>query len=107
MEVNSLSKVKVAKVGDISEGDLKKVDVNGGPVALFKVEGKIYATTNICTHEHCELDENHMMHGDVVECTCHGSQFNIKTGENVLPPAAEPLKTYDVSVEGGDVFIEA
>jgi len=104
--VISLAKVKVAKVGDIAEGDLKKVDVAGEPVALFNVEGKFYATSNICTHEHCELDENHMMHGDVVECTCHGSQFNIKIGVNVLPPAAEPLKTYQVSVENDEIFVE-
>ncbi len=99
-------KIKVANVSDLVDGDLKKVDMNGEPVALFKVDGKFYATTNICTHEQCELDENHMMHGDVVECTCHGSQFNVKDGSNVLPPAAEPLKTYAVSVEGEDVFVE-
>lgn len=102
-----MAKVKVANVNEIPEGDLKKVDVNDQPVALFKVGGEIFATTNICTHEQCELDENHMMHGEVVECTCHGSQFNVKTGANVLPPAAEPLKTYRVSVEGDEVFVEA
>jgi|SRR3989344_6923837 len=102
-----MAKVKVAKVGDVTEGELKKVDVDGNSVALFNVGGKIYATTNICTHEHCELDENHSINVDVVECTCHGSQFNIKTGENVLPPAAEPLKTYQVSVEGEDVFVDS
>src|SRR3989338_1657955 len=102
-----MPKVKVANVADVLEGNLKKVDVDGKPVALFKIDGKIYATTNICTHEECELDENHLMHGDVVECTCHGSQFNVKTGANVLPPAAEPLKTYNVSVEDGAVFVEA
>jgi len=101
-----MAKIKVASVKDVPEGELKKVDVAGEPVALFKVEGKFYATSNICTHEHCELDENHMMHGDVVECTCHGSQFNIRTGENVLPPAAEPLKTYKVSVENDEIFVE-
>ena len=101
-----MAKIKVASVKDVPEGELKKVDVAGEPVALFKVEGKFYATSNICTHEHCELDENHMMHGDVIECTCHGSQFNIKTGANVLPPAAEPLKTYKVSVENDEIFIE-
>lgn len=100
-------KVKVANVADVSEGDIKKVEVGGEPVALYKVNGEIYATSNICTHEQCELDENHTMHGDVVECTCHGSQFNVKTGANVLPPAAEPLKTYRVSVEGDEVFVEA
>lgn len=101
-----MSKIKVAKVSDVPDGDLKKVEVNGQPVALFKLDGKFYATTNVCTHEECELDENHMMHGEVVECTCHGSQFNVKTGAVVLPPAAEPLKTYKVSVKGEDVLIE-
>ena len=101
-----MAKIKVANVNDVAEGGLKKVDVNGEPVALFKIAGQIFATSNICTHEHCELDENHMMHGDVVECTCHGSQFNIKIGVNVLPPAAEPLKTYQVSVENDEIFVE-
>lgn len=102
-----MAKVKVAKVSEVPEGELKKVDVNGEPVALFRVNGQIYATTNICTHAQCELDQNHLMHGEEVECTCHGSQFNVKTGANTLPPAAEPLKTYSVSVEGEDVFVEA
>ena len=102
-----MAKVKVAKVSDIKVGELKKVMVGKEPVALFNVDGQIYATTNICTHEQCELDENHLMHGDIVECTCHGSQFNVKTGANALPPAAEPLKTFKVSVDGYDVFVEA
>ena len=101
-----MSKVKVAKVSDVPEGEMIKVMVGTEPVALYKLDGKIYATTNICTHEECELDENHLMHGDVVECTCHGSQFKVSDGSVVLPPATEPLKTYQVSVEGEDVLIE-
>ena len=101
-----MAKVKVASVSDVPEAGLKKVMVGDEPVALFKVEGKFYATSNICTHEQCELDENHMMHGDIVECTCHGSQYDIKTGANVLPPSAEPLKTYKVSTEGNDIYVE-
>lgn len=100
-----MSKIKVAKVNDVPEGEMIKVMVGSDPVALYKVGGKFYATTNICPHEECTLDENHMMYGDVVECTCHGSQFNVKTGDVVLPPAAEPLKTYQVSVEEEDVYI--
>ena len=42
-----MAKVKVAKVGDVKEGDLKKVEVNGEPVALFNVEGKNYAKKKI------------------------------------------------------------
>lgn len=102
-----MPKVKIASVDDIPEGSIKKVEVAGEAVALYKINGQIYATSNVCTHAGCELDENHMMHGDVVECTCHGSQFNVKTGAVVLPPATEPLKTYKVLIEGEDVFVEA
>lgn len=101
-----MAKVKVANKNEIAEGTLKKVIVDSEPVALYKISGQVFATTNICTHEDCALDENHLMHGEIVECTCHGSQFNVKTGANVLPPAAEPLKTYKVLVEGEEVYIE-
>lgn len=99
-------KIKVANKDEIAEGTLKKMMVGKDPVALFNIGGKIYATTNICTHEFCELDENYTMHGEDVECTCHGSQFNVKTGANTVPPAAEPLKTYKVILENDEVFIE-
>lgn len=103
-----MAKVKVAKVSEIPEGGIKKVVVGANePVALYKIAGQVFATSNICTHAHCELDVSNVIHGDVVECTCHGSKFNIKTGAVVLPPASEPLKTYQVSVEGEEVFIES
>ena len=101
-----MAKVKVAKVSEVEEGALKKVKVGEEDVDLFNVGGQIYATSNICTHEFCEIDQNYSMHGDTVECTCHGSQFDVKTGKNTLPPAAEDLKTYKVSVEGEEVFVE-
>lgn len=99
-------KLKVATKSEITEGTIKKVQVGKEPVALFNIGGQIFATSNICTHEYCHLDENHQIEGEEVECTCHGSRFNIKTGVNTLPPAAEPLKTYQVSFEGNDIFVE-
>lgn len=102
-----MAKVKVANKSDVAEGAIKKVMVGKEPVALYNIGGMIFATTNICTHEFCEIDQNYAMHGEDVECTCHGSQFDVKTGANTLPPAAEPLKTYQVSTEGDDIFVEA
>ncbi len=102
-----MAKVKVATKSELTEGKIKKVVVGKEPVALFNVGGDIFATSNICTHEECHLDENHKIEGEEVECTCHGSRFNIKTGANTLPPATEPLKTYQVSFDGEDVFIDS
>lgn len=101
-----MPRVKVAFFNEIAEGGLKKVEAGGEPIALYKLGGQIYATSNTCTHEGCIIDENHQMHNDVVECTCHGSQFDIKTGAVILPPAIEPLKTYKTEVVGEEIFVE-
>lgn len=100
-----MAKTKVANKSEVVEGQIRKVKVGKEDVALFNVGGNIYATTNVCTHEFCELDQNYVMHGEEVECTCHGSQYDVKTGANTVPPSAEPLKTYKVTVEGDEVFI--
>ena len=101
-----MAKIKVAEYNEISEGDMRKVEVEGVFIALYKIEGKIYATSDICTHEGCYLDENHKIHNYMIECTCHNSQFDIKTGEVVLPPATEKLKTYVAEVVGADIYVD-
>ena len=101
-----MPRVKVAFFNEIAEGGLKKVEAGGEPIALYKLGGQIYATSNTCTHEGSIIDENHQMHNDVVECTCHGSQFDIKTGAVILPPAIEPLKTYKTEVVGEEIYVE-
>ena len=97
---------KAAKVAGVHEGEITLARLGGEEIALFNLGGEIFATTNICTHEQCELDQNNYIEGEAVECTCHGSHFNIKTGENTVPPAAEPLKTYKVKVDNDDILIE-
>ena len=101
-----MAKVKVITFSEIGEGEVKKVTAEGKDIAVFKLDGQIYATGNTCTHEGCFLDENSEVRGDVLECTCHGSQFDIKTGEVLLPPAIDPLQTYKTEVVGEEVFVE-
>lgn len=99
--------VKIAKLSDIKEGEVKSVMVGSEKVAIYRKGDRIFATSGICTHADCVISENsNIIEGDEVECTCHGSKFSIKTGEVTSPPATEPLKTYQVNVEGEDVFIE-
>lgn len=100
------AKIKVATLSEIPEGDIKKFEVGGEQIILYKDENQVYALSNICPHENCYLDENHQMHNDIIECTCHGSQFDVKTGVVILPPAIEPIPIYKVKVEGEDVYIE-
>lgn len=97
--------VKVAETKDIASGTGILVELGGERIALFNENGTFYAIGDVCTHSGGPLSEGDV-EGDVVTCPWHGAQFDIKTGEVMSPPATEPVQTYRVKVEGGDVLIE-
>ena len=96
--------VKVASLSELPEGTGKAVEVNGKTVALFNVNGKVYATDNTCLHQGGPLGEG-MLEDDVVTCPWHMWQYNVKTGEN-LEDSMLKVDTYPVRVSGDDVEVE-
>ena len=97
--------VEVAKVGDVPPGRMKQVAVGNEWVVLLNVGGEIIAISDTCTHAGCSLSEDGSVQGDVMECSCHGSQFNIRTGVVVSGPAEDPLSTYAVRVAGDRIHV--
>ena len=95
---------KVAQVDDLDEGELLAVDVDGEPVCLAKVHGRICAFTDECTHISGPLSEGEL-DGEVLTCPWHGAQFNITTGEVLRGPARRAIATYAVKVEDNAVFV--
>ena len=101
-----MARFRVATAGDVPVEALKRVDAGGTPVCLAHAEdGRFYALNDICTHEEFYLSEGELWGMDV-ECPQHGSRFNLATGKVTGLPAVIPAKTYPVTVEGGDVFVE-
>ena len=103
-----MAKVKVASKSEVEKGKVKQVKVGDQEVALYHTDGdEWFATTDICTHEHCNLSyDGGKLSGYEIECDCHGSKFDVRTGEVKLPPAVEPLKTYKVATVGEDILLE-
>ena len=97
-------RVEAAKVSELSEGEMKAVEVGDRTVVVLTVDGDVYAIDDECTHQACPLSEG-SLEGDVLECSCHGSMFNVRTGEVVEGPADEPVQTYNVEVEQDTVYI--
>src|SRR6476661_10555631 len=89
---------------DIAPGTCYRVIISGKELAIFNVDGQFYVTQAECTHRGGPLCEGSLS-ADVVSCPWHGSQFNVRTGEVVGPPAENPLTTYQVEVRDGVIFI--
>ena len=96
--------VPVAKVGELAAGEMKLVEAGERAIVLLNVEGELYALDNECTHAGCDLADGDL-EGNILECPCHGSKFNVATGAVENPPAEEPVPTYAVSIEGDDVLV--
>lgn len=99
--------VKVAQIGEIPPGSAKLVEVEDVRIAIFNLDGTLYAIEDVCTHDGGPLVEGTIIDGCLVECPRHGARFDIRTGAAVRFPAFEATNTYDVRVEGNDVLVES
>jgi 3-phenylpropionate/trans-cinnamate dioxygenase ferredoxin component len=97
--------VKVANANEIAPGHSRLVNVRGKEIALFNIEGNIFALENACTHEEGPLAEGDI-EGHEVTCPWHGARFDIRTGEVLCAPAYEDAARYSVRVIGPDIEVE-
>ena len=93
---------KVASAADLVS--TMSVGVDGQPVALFQTEEGIFALDDICSHEYSRLSEGDVWAGEVY-CQTHGSRFNLRTGAVTGLPATKPVRTWDVKVENGEIWV--
>jgi nitrite reductase/ring-hydroxylating ferredoxin subunit len=97
--------VKVATTDEMAEQPVRCVEVDGSKIALFDVQGEIFALSDTCTHRGGPLSEGELA-GTTVTCPWHGAQFDVRTGGVLGPPAATGVKSYPVKVTGKDIVIE-
>ena len=99
------TRLQLCQVSDVAVGSAHKVEAGDLVLAVYNVDGEIFVTDDACTHGPGSLSEG-ILEDDIIECNFHGGQFNVRTGEVMLPPCMEPVKTYKVSIENGVVFID-
>lgn len=97
--------VKICEINDVTAGEIKDFSVSGKSIAVTKIGEEFFAFDNVCTHAECNLSGG-TMDGQTVICWCHGSEFDVKTGEVKSPPAEKPLPVFKTKIEGQDLLIE-
>ena len=90
------------KVSDIPEHGLG-MEVDGRHIAVFRIDGQVYATNNICTHQFALLTEG-CLDGEFIECPMHQGRFHVPSGQAQGTPVTVDVETYPVRVT--DVGVE-
>jgi nitrite reductase/ring-hydroxylating ferredoxin subunit len=97
--------VRVAGANELGEGEMRMIEARGTKIAVANVGGAFHAFDDICTHMGCSLAEGDLEETTVI-CPCHGSEFDVRSGEVLQGPAREPVETYETRVEGGNLEVE-
>lgn len=95
----------VVEAADPAEGSLAAVIVDGTFVALGRLDGRLVAFDETCSHRACPLSEGVLANGSIT-CPCHKSRFDLQTGAPLNGPAVEPIRIRQVRQDGGNIFIE-
>lgn len=93
-----------AAVSDVPEGDVIGVKVAGRDIALYEVEGAIYATDNVCTHGQARMSDG-FLEGSEIECPLHQGKFDVCTGQALCAPLTENIRTYPVKLVDNRVML--
>lgn len=96
--------VYVCRSGQLPDGYVRRFYPRGLEICLARNRGKAYAVSNTCTHMACLLSAGKVV-DDGIGCSCHGSVFDLDTGEAIHPPAVRPITTYALTEVDGRIFV--
>jgi 3-phenylpropionate/trans-cinnamate dioxygenase ferredoxin subunit len=98
---------RLCAVGDVTEALPVRFDVGLHRICLVRLGDDFYAIGDTCSHADVSLSEGEVdAETKHIECWKHGSCFSLETGVPDVLPATKPVPVYEVSIEGGDVFVE-
>ncbi len=106
-----MARIRLAALSEIPEDGMIAREHDGRTVMLAKVDGKIYAMDDVCTHAGASLHEGVLGReaGNpyLLTCPLHAAHFDVRTGTVYQEtPWATDTQTFPVDVEGDDVFVE-
>jgi 3-phenylpropionate/trans-cinnamate dioxygenase ferredoxin subunit len=99
--------VRLASLAELEPKTALRVELDDdAAVALIRADdGGVYAVKDECTHEEWPLSDG-WVEDTEIECSLHGSRFDLRTGNPDVPPALVPVRTYPVKVDGDDVLVD-
>jgi 3-phenylpropionate/trans-cinnamate dioxygenase ferredoxin component len=95
--------IRVAALSELLPGEHRIVWDGDVAIAVFNIDGALYAVEDVCTHDGGDLATGEL-HGYEIECPRHGARFDVRTGAVLCPPAYEPIAKFPVKIENDTIY---
>ena len=96
--------IDLLAIEQVNQSDVTAVHVQGREIALYEIDGQIYATDNLCTHGAGRMSDG-FFDGREIECPLHQGRFDVCTGQAMCAPLTENIRVYPVRIAHHRVFI--
>lgn len=93
----------VAREDEIKEGRPFMLRWDERNIALYRVDGRYYATDGICPHAAGPLAAGDLERHEIV-CPLHGWSFDIRTGRCTNVEGMD-IEAFDVQVVDGELYL--
>lgn len=97
--------IDVLAADEVPDDDVVGVQAAGRDIAIYGVEGDVFATDNICSHGNARLCDGFLEDFEI-ECPLHQGRFDIRNGKAMCEPLTEDIRSYPVKIENGRVWVE-
>jgi nitrite reductase/ring-hydroxylating ferredoxin subunit len=95
---------KICSIKDIQECVGKRFIVKDTEIAVFLINNKIYALSNICPHQHSTLIYDGFIENGYIVCPAHGWMFSLETGKTLT--GSKGLDTYEIKIIDEQVYVK-
>ena len=95
--------IRVCALSELLPGEFQIAWDGDTAIAVFNIDGELYAIEDVCTHDGGELAGG-PIEGFEIECPRHGARFDLRTGEALCAPAYLPTAKFPVKIEDGAVW---
>ena len=100
-----MAMTKVSRLAELPDGEPRQVEVDGVPVCLVRLGDMVKAVHDTCSHQQWSLSDGTVW-GNGIECSLHGSTFDLDTGAPSSLPATKPVPAFPVEIDGEVVLVD-
>jgi len=97
--------ILIGESQDIDLNCVENIEHEEIDYAVYHLQSGFFATQGHCVCEEQAFLSEGTIEGEELECASCGRTFSIVSGDSISDPELHPLKTYDITEEDGNLYL--